>query len=106
VGENIVANLSLFNPIDAYTPIPAVLDVALEKPILNKCSDYKMTILRFYCPLSSIRPNYIIKGRTFVVRLYDGAKYYTRSLNILGIGQSIYEFLKTINYLFRNAWLD
>jgi hypothetical protein len=29
-GENIVANLSLFNPITATNSIPAVIDIALE----------------------------------------------------------------------------
>jgi hypothetical protein len=64
-----------------------------------------MTILRFQCPLSSIRPNYIIKGRTLAVRLYDG-NFYTRSTSIVDIGESISEFVNLINDLFRLAWLD
>jgi hypothetical protein len=104
VGENIVVNLSMFNPFDAPAPIPAVLDVALEKPILDKCSNYKMTILRFHCPLYSIRPNYIIKGQEFVVRLFDDALYYQASTNVGQIGQSIHEFISTINSLFKTVW--
>jgi hypothetical protein len=106
VGENIVANLSLFNPVDAKEPIPAVLDVPLEKPILDKCSNYKMTILRFYCPLSLIRPNYLIRGQRFEVRLYSNGVFYPASTNITDIGQSIFEFVAIINDLLRAAWLD
>jgi hypothetical protein len=105
VGENIVANLSLFNPVDANTPIPAVLDVALEKPILDKCSNYKMTILRFNCPLYTIRPNYIIKGQEFIVRLIDGGiKEYKKSVSVTQIGNSIHEFLDVVNKLFKSVW--
>jgi hypothetical protein len=106
VGENIVENLTMFNPFDVPAPIPAVLDVALEKPILDKCSDYKMTILRFHCPLYSIRPNYIIKGQQFVVRLFDGALYYQASTSVGKIDQSIYEFVATVNDLFKTVWTN
>jgi hypothetical protein len=106
VGENIVANLTMFNPFDAPSPIPAVLDVALEKPILDKCSNYKMTILRFHCPLYSIRPNYIIKGQEFIVRLFDGDFYYQTSTNVGQIGQSIREFISTVNTLFKTVWTN
>jgi hypothetical protein len=64
-GENIVANLSLFNLISAISSIPAVIDVALEKPILHKASYYMMTIVRFNAPLYSISPNNDMSDRTF-----------------------------------------
>jgi hypothetical protein len=107
VGENIVANLTLFNKFDAKSPIPAVLDVVLEKPILDKCSNYKMAILRFQCPLYNIRPNYIIKGQEFIVRLDDeGSTVYEESVSVSQIGNSIHEFLDVVNKLFESVWLD
>jgi hypothetical protein len=66
-GENIVANLSLFNLISATSSIPAVIDVVFEKPILHKASDYMMTIVRFNAPLNSISPNNDMSERTFAI---------------------------------------
>jgi hypothetical protein len=103
VGENIVANLTMFNLFDAPSPIPAVLDVVFEKPILDKCSNYKMTMLCFHCPLYSIRPNYIIKGQKFEVRLFDGANYYYASTSVGQICNNISEFLRLVNNLFKTA---
>jgi hypothetical protein len=34
-SENIIANISLYNPVTATQKIPANIDVALEKPILQ-----------------------------------------------------------------------
>jgi hypothetical protein len=100
-GENIVANLSLFNPITATSSIPAVIDIALEKPILLKASDYKMTILRFNAPLNSIFPNYDMTGRTFTIRFRTNTgQVFTRSIsgdNIVGF--SILNFINVINFL-------
>jgi hypothetical protein len=99
-GENIVANLSLYNPITATSSIAAVIDVPLEKPILLKASDYKMTIIRFNAPLDSILPNYDMSGRTFTIRFRAGPNVYTRSIsgnNIVAF--SILGFLNTINQL-------
>jgi hypothetical protein len=100
-GENIVANLSLFNPITASSSIPAVIDIALEKPILLKASDYKMTILRFNAPLNSIYPNYDMTGRVFSIRFRtSNGQSFIRSItgdNITGF--SILNFLNVINQL-------
>jgi hypothetical protein len=82
-GENIVANLSLYNPITASSPIPASIDVALEKPILRRC-------------------------KTFVVRLVAGA-----SRNIFEISNTvapsdifatITDFVKYINFMLVRVW--
>jgi hypothetical protein len=99
-GENIVANLSLYNPITATSSISAVIDVPLEKPILLKASDYKMTIIRFNAPLDSIQPNYDMTGKTFAIRFKTSNNVFTRSIsgdNIVGF--SILSFLNTINQL-------
>jgi hypothetical protein len=107
-GENIVANLSLFNPITATTSIPAVIDIALEKPVLPKASDYKMTILRFNAPLDSIFPNYDMSGRELTIRFRTNTgSVFTRSIsgdNIVGF--SILNFLNVINQLLSILTMD
>jgi hypothetical protein len=67
--ENVVANLSLYNPTDAGKKIRARIDVPLEKPILRKMSDYKLTILRFQCPLTTVFPPYNLQGTEFQVTI-------------------------------------
>jgi hypothetical protein len=67
--ENVVANLSLYNPTESSTKIRARIDVPLEKPILRKCSDYKLTILRFQCPLTTVFPSYSLIGTEFKVTI-------------------------------------
>jgi hypothetical protein len=67
--ENVVVNLSLYNPTDAGTKIRARMDVPLEKPILRKMSDYKLTILRFQCPLTTVFPPYNLQGTEFQVTI-------------------------------------
>jgi hypothetical protein len=102
-GENTVANLSLFNPITATSTIPAVIDIALEKPIPPKASDYKKTIVRFNAPLNSISPNYLMSGRTFTILFIRGSNIQTGSVsgsNILGF--SIANFIEVINTLMQN----
>jgi hypothetical protein len=45
------------------------MDVSLEKPILRKCSDYKLTFLRFQCPLTTVFPSYNLVGTEFKVTI-------------------------------------
>jgi hypothetical protein len=107
-GENIVANLTLFNPITATSSIPAVIDIALEKPILPKASDYKMTILRFNATLDSIFPNYDMTGRQFSIRFRTTTnQFFTRSVSGSNIsGFSILNFQDVINQLLVNLTTD
>jgi hypothetical protein len=67
--ENVVVNLSLYNPTNAVNKINARMDVPLEKPILRKMSDYKLTILRFQCPLTTVFPPYNLLGTEFRVTI-------------------------------------
>jgi len=48
-------NLSLYNNQDAQ--INASMDVALEKPIVERANEYKLSIIRFTCPLATV-PRY------------------------------------------------
>jgi hypothetical protein len=76
--ENVV-NLSLYNPTDAGKKISARIDVPLEKPILRKMSDYKLTILRFQCPLTTVFPPYSLQGTEFQVTISTAFRSETRS---------------------------
>jgi hypothetical protein len=78
--ENVVVNLSLYNPTDAGKKIRARIDVPLEKPILRKMSDYKLTILRFQCPLTTVFPPYNLQGTEFQVTISTATRSETRSV--------------------------
>jgi hypothetical protein len=80
--QNITANLTLYNPIDNNMKIPATLDIGLEKPLLPKGKDYKLTILRFICPLSSVQPPFNLLGKTFEVIIKNDSTSNTASQNI------------------------
>jgi hypothetical protein len=77
--ENVVVNLSLYNPTDAGKKIRARIDVPLEKPILRKTSDDKLTILRFQCPLTTVFPPYNLQGTEFQVTISTAYHSETRS---------------------------
>jgi hypothetical protein len=100
--ENIYVNLSLYNPVDSTKKIPASIDVALEKPILRKCNDYKLTILRFQCPLTSIYPPFSVKGQTFGVIIEAGPNS-TMQMQTLYDIDSIMVFIDNINGLLEIA---
>jgi hypothetical protein len=91
--ENIVANLSLYNPTDADTKIHARIDVPLEKPILRKCSDYKLKILRFQCPLTTVFPPYNLVGMEFRVTINTATHSHTFSGPGSALTMSIADFL-------------
>jgi hypothetical protein len=91
--ENIVVNLSLYNPTDAGKKIRARIDVPLEKPILRKMSDYKLTILRFQCPLSTIFPLYSFQGTEFQVTISTATHSETRTSTGGGLTSYIGDFL-------------
>jgi hypothetical protein len=100
--ENIYVNLSLYNPVDSAKKIPANIDVALEKPILKKCNDYKLTILRFQCPLTSIYPPFSVKSQTFGVIIESGSTS-TMQIQTLYDVDSIMVFIDNINGLLQIA---
>jgi hypothetical protein len=92
--ENVVVNLSLYNPTDAAKKIRARIDVPLEKPILRKMSDYKLTILRFQCPLTTIFPPYNLQGTEFQVTISTGYHSETRSTTGGSLSSYIGNFLE------------
>jgi hypothetical protein len=92
--ENIVVNLSLYNPTDAGKKISARIDVPLEKPILKKMSDYKLTILRFQCPLTTVFPPYSLQGTEFQVTISTGYHSETRSSTGGTLSSYIGDFLE------------
>jgi hypothetical protein len=86
--ENVVVNLSLYNPTDAAKKIRARIDVPLEKPILRKMSDYKFTILRFQCPLTTVFPPYNLQGTEFQVTI--STPYFSETRTSTGGGLTSY----------------
>jgi hypothetical protein len=92
--ENIVVNLSLYNPTDAGKKIRARIDVPLEKPILKKMSDYKLTILRFQCPLTTVFPPYSPQGTEFQVTISTSTHSESRSSTGGTLSSYIGDFLE------------
>jgi hypothetical protein len=102
-GENIVANIGLYNPIEATKKIRAELDVALEKPILNRCKDYKLTVLRFQCMLTSVKPLFSVYGKVF--RLMLRTSFGSNTQTVIGTSsiESISDFVEMVNTMLSNA---
>jgi hypothetical protein len=92
--ENLVVNLSLYNPTDAGTKIRARMDVPLKKPILRKKSDYKLTILRFQCPLTTVFPPYNLQGTEFTVTISTATHSESRSSTGGTLSSYIGDFLE------------
>jgi hypothetical protein len=91
--ENVVVNLSLYNPTDAGKKIRARIDVPLEKPILRKMNDYKLTILRFQCPLTTVFPPYSLQGTEFQVTISTATHSESRSVTGGTLSSYIGDFL-------------
>jgi hypothetical protein len=102
-GENIVANIGLYNPVEETTKIMAQLDIPLEKPILNRCKDYKLTVLRFQCMLTSVKPLFSVDGKIFRLTIRTP----TSSDTQVAVGspaiQTIHEFVNMTNTMLSNA---
>jgi hypothetical protein len=92
--ENVVVNLSLYNPTDAGKKIRARIDVPLEKPILRKMSDYKLTILRFQSPLTTVFPPYNLQGTEFQVTISTSTHSESRSVTGGTLSSYIGDFLE------------
>jgi hypothetical protein len=99
-SENIIANISLYNPVTAKK-IPATIDVALEKPILMRFKDYKLAFDLFQCPLTSVRPLYLLQGITLGIIIRDTATNNQQQANIPLAGSGGYDigsFLNVVNF--------
>jgi hypothetical protein len=100
--ENIMANISLYNPVTATQKIPANIDVALEKPILMRCKDYKLAVDLFQCPLTSVRPLYSLQGITLGIIIRGPVTSNQQQANIPLLGSGGYDInglLFVINFL-------
>jgi hypothetical protein len=103
-GNNVYVNLSLYNPNDAL--IPATIDVSLEKPIVEKADEYKLSVIRFTCPLRTI-PRYLLYNVNINVAIH-----YAAAGGITGYGNasnanqvdSIAYFIVLINQAFSVAY--
>jgi hypothetical protein len=99
--ENIVANLSLFNPHNSNKVIDADINVPLEKPLLPKCSDYKLTIARFRVPLNSLYPGFTCKGLFFETVFKFNNNFYSTSFVVNVDFFSILDFVAFVNNMLR-----
>jgi hypothetical protein len=79
------------------------LDIALEKPLILKGKDYKLTVLRFICPLSSINPPFSLKGKTFKVAIKNNSASGYASETITSQVRSISDFVSIVNNLLSTA---
>jgi hypothetical protein len=101
--ENIVANLSLFNPHSSNKVIDANIDVSLEKPLLPKCSDYKLTIARFRVPLNSLYPAFTCRGLLFETVFKYNNNFYTTSIIVNVDFFSILDFIALVNNMLKST---
>jgi hypothetical protein len=101
--QNITANLTLYNPIDNIGKIPANLDIGLEKPLLPKGKDYKVTVLRFVCPLSTVSPPFSLKGKIFEITIKNNSTSGNANQNITTEVQSISDFVSIVNNMLKTA---
>ncbi|MCS7318092.1 MAG: hypothetical protein NZZ41_07315 [Candidatus Dojkabacteria bacterium] len=102
--ENIVANLSLYNPPTSSKPIEATIDISLEKPLLKKMNEYKLTIARFRIPLFSIYPSFDLRNLFFQVTFRYNNTNYSQSETITDLIYSISEFVTIVNHIIQNAY--
>jgi len=104
-GDNIYINMSIFN--DQDKQIPAAIDVSLEKPIVEKASDYKLSIIRFTCPLTTV-PRYKLSGTTnfkvAIRRLLSQNNFFGTVVLPLGYFSSIQMFVDALNAAFLQAY--
>jgi hypothetical protein len=97
--QSITANLTLYNPIHNKNKIPATLDIGLEKPLLAKGKDYKVTVLRFVCPLTNVQPPFSLIGMKFTIIIQKNSTSNSASQIINDKVQSISDFVGIINNL-------
>jgi hypothetical protein len=98
--ENIVANLSLYNPPNSGKPI----EVSLEKLIIKRMSVYKLTIARFKVPLFNIFASFDLRNLLFQVTFRVAGVNYTNSQTIVNTIYSISEFITVLNNIIKNAY--
>jgi hypothetical protein len=101
-------NLSLYN--NTLNDIPANLDINIEKPIVERADEYKMSVIRFTCPLYNV-PRYYLSFENLSVRItfFNNATQQTEiysgsAVPSLNPVDSIYRFIQTVNSALFQAW--
>lgn len=89
--DNLYINLSLYN--NSPNQIPAKIDVALEKPIIEHANNYKLSIIRFSCPLDEI-PSYDL-SRINPANIRGGFFYATSYVPGFGFVGNYYVYTST-----------
>jgi len=101
--DKIVANLSLYNPNMASQPLETSIDVSLEKPIVHRMSDYKLTIARFRVPLGNIFPSFDLRNLLIQITFTYNGTPYSSSVTVNNVFYTISEFINLVNGITFNA---
>jgi hypothetical protein len=89
--ENIYVNLSLYN--NTLKDIPANLEINIEKLIVERADEYRMSVIRFTCPLYNV-PRYFQRNMDFrFVIVQEGNTQIKQAVLPLNPVQSIYTFI-------------
>jgi hypothetical protein len=103
--ENIYINLSLYN--NTLKSIPASIDVNIEKPIVERTNEYKMSIIRFTCPLFNVS-RFFLSDNIFRIAFIYGTPptgpFIGTAVPPFNPPQSIYYFVKMLNDVYFQAW--
>jgi len=100
--DNIFINLTLYNSTDTH--IPASIDVGLEKPILKNASDYKLSVIRFECPLYDVFPSYDLSSLTLQGGIYYSGNSYIVTYPGPVYSNTINDFVAILNYIMNKAY--
>jgi hypothetical protein len=84
--------------------IPANLDINIENPIVERADDYKMSVIRFTCPLYNVLRYYLSYNNLSVQVTYNTEVYSGTAVPPLSPVDSIYVFVQTINSALFQSW--
>jgi hypothetical protein len=90
--------------------IPANIDINIEKPIVEKANEYKMSVIRFTCPLYNV-PRYYLSNNQFrvIITFFNGATGQTELYTGFFVPplepiDSILSFVLAVNSALFQAW--
>jgi hypothetical protein len=110
-SKNIYVNASLFN--NTTENIPAILETELTNPILDQADKYKMCVVRFDIPLTSLQNNIMnIVSQTIINNppgfsvgiMYDGKAYYGSFTSINPVTMT--DFIQYLNVALQQAYSE
>jgi hypothetical protein len=100
--DNIFINLTLYNSTDTH--IPATIDIGLEKPVLKNASDYKLSIVRFECPLYDVLPSYDLTSLTLKGGIFYNGNSYLVTYSGPVYNNTINDFVAILNNIMSQSY--